>query len=138
MKSKVFLSLFVMLAMLLLGLAGCFPGIPLPDLVPDNPPGMAGYCNVDDSNNLIVYVKNQGEADAPASSVTVQFSLSSGVQEIMGTVGAIPVGQTKSVSIAIPAGCFNPDCGFTITVDSGEDILESQELNNSVNGSCVG
>jgi len=128
----------VILPLVTMALIGCFSNIPLPDLVPDNPAGMAGYCNVDDSNNLIVYVKNQGEADAPASSVKVQFNLSSGVQEFFGTVEVIPVGETKSVSFTIPFGCFNPDCDFTITVDSGENVLESQELNNSVNGSCIG
>ena len=138
MKSNIFMLVIVILPLVIMALVGCFPNLPLPDLVPDNPPGMAGYCNVDDSNNLIVYVKNQGEADAPASSVKVQFNLSSGVQEFFGTVEAIPVGETKSVSFAIPFGCFNPDCDFTITVDSNENVLESEELNNSANGSCVG
>jgi len=59
----------------------CTPSVPLPDLVPANPPGMAGYCNMNDLNNLIVYVKNQGEADAPSSMVRVQFFLTAGVQE---------------------------------------------------------
>jgi len=100
---------------------------------------MFGYCNVDDSNNLIVYVKNQGEADAPASLVKVQFYLSSGLQEFSAPVGSLLAGETKSVSFVIPLGCFNPDCNFIITVDSGEDITESSELNNTVvNGICIG
>jgi len=138
MKSKFFIPVSVILTLTIMALVGCFPSISLPDLVPDNPPGMAGYCNVDDSNNLIVYVKNQGDDDAPESLVKVQFNLSSGVQEFSATVEALPIGVTKSVSFAIPFGCFNPDCDFTITVDSGENVLESQELNNSANGSCVG
>ena len=122
-----------------MALAGCIPPTLLPDLVPANPPGMFGYCNVDDSNNLIVYVKNQGEADAPASLVKVQFYLSSGLQEFSAPVGSLLAGETKSVSFVIPLGCFNPDCNFIITVDSGEDITESSELNNTVvNGICIG
>ena len=121
-----------------MALVGCIPPILLPDLVPANPPGMFGYCNVDDLNNLIVYVKNQGEADAPASLVKVQFYLASGVQEFSTPVGSLLAGETKSVSFAIPFGCFDTDCNFIITVDSGEDITESSELNNTVNGICIG
>jgi subtilase family serine protease len=99
---------------------------------------MSGYCNVDDLNNLIVYVKNQGEADALTSLVKVGFYLTSGLQEFSTSVGPLAVGETKSVSFAIPSGCFNPDCNFVITVDSGEDITESSELNNSVTGICIG
>jgi len=138
MKSKIFILFLVVLILTVMALVACTPSIPLPDLVPANPPGMAGYCNVDDSNNLIVYVKNQGEADAPVSWVKVQFYLTAGVQEFSSAIVAIPAGETKSVSFAIPSGCFNPDCGFTITVDSMENILESAELNNTVNGNCIG
>jgi len=138
MKNRIFIPFFVILILTVMSLVGCIPPNLLPDLVPDNPPGMFGYCNVDDLNNLIVYVKNQGEADAPASLVKVQFYLSSGVQEFSASVVPISVGETKSVSFAIPFGCFNTDCDFTIIVDSGEDITESSELNNTVNGICIG
>lgn len=84
-------------------------------------------------------MKNQGEADAPTSLVKVQFYLASGLQEFSSAVEAIPAGETKSVSFAISSGCFNPDCNFIITVDSGEGINESSELNNTVdNGTCFG
>jgi subtilase family serine protease len=139
MKSKIFISFFIILILTVMALVGCYPSVPSPDLVPANPPGMSGYCNVDDSNNLIIYVKNQGDADAPASLVKVQFYLASGLQEFSSAIVAIPAGETKSVSFAIPSGCFNPDCNFIITVDSGEGISESSELNNTVdNGTCIG
>ncbi len=139
MKSKIFISFFIILILTVMALVGCYPPVPSPDLVPANPPGMSGYCNVDDSNNLIIYVKNQGDADAPASLVKVQFYLASGLQEFSSAIVAIPAGETKSVSFAIPSGCFNPDCNFIITVDSGEGISESSELNNTVdNGTCIG
>ncbi len=139
MKSKIFISFFIILIFTVITLVGCYPPVPSPDLVPANPPGMSGYCNVDDSNNLIIYVKNQGDADAPASLVKVQFYLASGLQEFSSAIVAIPAGETKSVSFAIPSGCFNPDCNFIITVDSGEGINESSELNNTVdNGTCFG
>jgi len=102
MKSKIFIPFLVILVLTVMALAGCIPPTLLPDLVPANPPGMFGYCNVDDSNNLIVYVKNQGEADAPASLVKVQFYLSSGLQEFSAPVGSLLAGETKSVSFVIP------------------------------------
>jgi len=137
MKSKIFIPFFVILILTVMALVGCWPPVPRPDLVPANPPGTSGYCNVDDLNNLIVYVKNQGEADALTSLVKVGFYLTSGLQEFSTSVGPLTVGETKSVSFAIPSGCAIPDCGFIITVDSGEDITESNELNNTVNGHCV-
>ena len=60
--------------------------------------------------------------------------MASTIQEFSAKVDAIPLGDTKSVSFAIPVGCFNLDCNFVITVDSREEVLKSSELNNSVNG----
>ena len=138
MKSKIFVLFFIVLLMTVMALVACTPSVPLPDLVPANPPGMFANCNVDDSNNLIVYVKNQGEADAPVSWVKVQFSLTAAVQDSSSAIVAIPAGETKSVSFAFALGCFNPDCNFTITVDSMENIGESNELNNTLTGYCIG
>ncbi|GAB4112561.1 MAG: hypothetical protein Kow00103_02230 [Candidatus Caldatribacteriota bacterium] len=138
MKSKIFLLFLIVLALILINLVGCAPTTFLPDLVPANPPGMAGYCNVDDASNLIVYIKNQGEADAPACQVKVQFYLTSGVQEFSTSIGPIPMGNTQLVSFAIPMGCYNPDCDFVITVDSGDEVIESDETNNTTNGTCIG
>jgi subtilase family serine protease len=138
MKSKIFVLFFIVLLMTVMALVACTPDVPLPDLVPANPLEVFANCNVDDSNNLIVYVKNQGEADAPVSWVKVQFGLTAGVQDVSSAIVAIPAGETKSVSFAFPFGCFNPDCNFTITVDSMENIVESDELNNTLTGYCIG
>ena len=47
--------------------------------------------------------------------------------------------MTNETSPCLFRGCFNPDCNFIITVDSGEGINESSELNNTVdNGTCFG
>jgi len=137
-KSKIFMPFLVILVLTVMALVGCTPPTPLPDLIPTNLPGMFGYCIVDDSNNLIVYVKNQGEADAPVSLVEVQFYLTGATQDFSASIGPISAGDTQSVSFVIPVGCFNPDCNFIITVDSGDDVSESSELNNTVNGTCVG
>jgi hypothetical protein len=39
---------------------------------------------------------------------------------------------------AIPAGCFTPDCGFQIVVDSASEVAESNESNNVADGLCLG
>jgi hypothetical protein len=35
-----------------------------------------------------------------------------------------------------PTGCFDPDCEFTITVDAGNVIAESDDGNNIAQGVC--
>ena len=38
----------------------------------------------------------------------------------------------------VPAGCFNPDCGYSIEVDAGQQLTESDESNNRASGSVIG
>jgi hypothetical protein len=40
--------------------------------------------------------------------------------------------------IYFPAGCFSSDCGFTIKVDPGNTVRETNESNNEAQGVCVG
>ncbi len=113
------------------------PEVKLPDLVPvpDPQPGI-GFCKLDDQNRLIVTVKNQGNADAPASTTKVEF-LSGGVVEI--PTPAIPAGGSVDLGpISFPTGCFVPDCPFRITVDSKNEVIESNKANNSASGFCLG
>jgi hypothetical protein len=104
-----------------------------PDLVPV-PDAQGNFCRRTDLR-LTVTVKNQGSADAGASTTTVDF----------GSLGAasqptppIPAGGSVDVFFNIPPGCFHPDCGFKITVDSGGVVDESNEANNTAVGSCPG
>jgi subtilase family serine protease len=119
-------------------LSGCKP-----DLVPANPGGWAAYCDSDDQNNLKIHVKNQGNADAPASTTLVEFFLPGGVvQPVQLTTPPIPKGQTVTVGTVLipttPVNCFDPDCDFNITVDSKNRVEESKENNNKVKGTCIG
>ena len=105
-----------------------------PDLLPVKSPGqpdnITGFCKVvDNATKVVISVKNQGNADAPASTTTVEF-LPGGSFPL--PTPAIPSGGTVNLPpLAIPAGCFNPDCNFKITVDSGNQINESNEENNT-------
>jgi len=109
----------------------------LADLIPV--PDANGLCRRvqegPDAGKLIVTVKNQGSADAPASTTRVEFS--SG-QVVNTPTPPIPAGGAVDLHVAIPANCFSPDCGFKITVDFGNVVTESNEANNSLGGHCLG
>jgi len=121
-------------------LSGCTP---LADLVPIGSPDISGppsFCKKvkegPDKGKLVVTVKNQGTAAAPASTTTVKFSPGGSFQL---STPAIPAGGSVDLPpLSIPAGCYNPDCDFKITVDSNNQINESNEGNNSVAGNCLG
>lgn len=51
---------------------------------------------------------------------------------------ALGAGQQVSLQVAIPTGCKDPDCEFTITVDATNAILEADEGNNVLQGVCGG
>lgn len=145
MRIRIFKLLFFIFLLAIIFLAGCDGngGNSLkPDLVPFKPlsfPGGLGYCSLDDSGNLKVYVENQGNADASGTTVGVKFYVDNAEIWKFATVGPISAGDTEVVLIPIPNGCFNPDCDFTITVDYTNTVIESNELNNtSVQAWCPG
>jgi hypothetical protein len=137
-------NIFLLVLLMLLAFTGMFlvsGCTPKADLIPVNPEGWAGFCDLVDSaassyygSDLRVHIKNQGEAPAGNSYVLVDWGFANTIEP----VPAIPAGNTVSVLIEVPQGCFNPDCGFTIIVDYNEDVNESNEANNSQIGNCIG
>jgi hypothetical protein len=113
---------------------------PLPDLVPTKSPGqpdnIAGFCKVvDKTMKVAVSVKNRGNAASPVSTTRVQFTPE---QSFNLATPALQVGESAHLDpVNIPTTCFNPDCNFTITVDSGSQIRESNAKNNTANGRCI-
>jgi hypothetical protein len=103
------------------------------DLVVDPVPG---FCRRDASGRLIVRIRNQGAGDAPPSITRVEFS--PGGVLFLATPSVPAGGATDLPPIDIPAGCFDSDCDFTITVDSNGNVDESDEGNNIAEGSCIG
>lgn len=102
-----------------------------------NPP-FFDFCNRDDQGNLVVQVKNQGTADAPASETKVVFpGFGNGTSQM---TDPLAVGDSVNLFFAIPAGCFNPDCDFTITVngDEANPVDEDIDSDNSADGRCTG
>lgn len=106
----------------------------LPDLIPLSDP-QGGFCRRDERGNLIVTVKNQGSADAGASTTTVSFVPGGTFSQ---PTPPIPAGGAADVAFPIPPACFHPDCHFRIHVDSASQVTESDETNNFASGTCPG
>jgi len=109
-----------------------------PDLVPfttSSTPGAIGYCQRS-NGQLVIMVKNQGNATAPASTTLVEFT--PGGQVFLPTP-AIPEGEVVDLTpISIPAEAWNPDADFNIAVDTYNVVNESEEGNNEAQGMCLG
>ena len=110
--------------------------VPVPQLISFDPP-VFDFCNRDDEGRLVVAVKNQGVADASASETKVVF-LGSGT--ITQMTDPLAKGDSVNLFFTIPAGCFNPDCDFTITVNANEanPVDEDIDTNNTADGRCIG
>jgi subtilase family serine protease len=99
------------------------------------------FCNLVEEENalkLIVTVRNQGTAAAPASTTTVEL-LPGGLFEL--PTPAIPPGTSVDLApltIPLSSFCFNSDCEFRIKVDAKNQVPEINEENNTVDGTCIG
>jgi len=100
-----------------------------PDLVP------LKECKRKGDTGLVVTVKNQGAADAGASTTRVDFQ-PAGSPSL--PTPPIPAGASVDLLFTIPAGCFVPDCHYKIVVDSNNQVDESNESNNTVDSVCPG
>src|SRR5207253_7910903 len=98
------------------------PGYGFCKLVPSGP----------DRGKLIVTVKNQGRANAPASKTTVEFTPGGGIKI---PTPAIPAGSSVALPpVAIPAAAWQPDAHFKIRVNSDAKVDESNNNNNTGTG----
>jgi hypothetical protein len=110
-----------------------------PDLiaVPEGSYGGAdAYCDFTTVPQLRIGIQNQGQGNAPASMTRVRFS-PGGIKDIP-TPPLQSAQRTMLPPVPIPAACFDPDCDFTITVDSQSQINEpTGEENNVTDGRCI-
>jgi hypothetical protein len=105
-----------------------------PDLIPVPLPG-GGFCNAT-AQGLVVTVRNQGTGAAGASVTRVTFATGQVVD--IPTPPLAPGVQVDLPPVPFPPNCFQPDCSFRITVDVTGVVVESNEGNNSVSGTCIG
>lgn len=113
------------------------------DLVPQPKPGATdtsplNFCYGDTPGRLTVGVHNLGNATAGASQVKVVFVLRGLNKTVTQPVPSLAPGATGNLLFDYPAGCSNPDCNFSITVDSQNQVPEKLETNNQANGRCLG
>ena len=110
-----------------------------PDLiaVPDGSfGGPDAFCDTTTVPQLRIVIQNQGQGNAPASMTRVTFS-PGGIKDIP-TLPLQSAQRTMLAPVPIPAACFDPDCDFTISVDSTAQINESSgEENNVTDGRCI-
>lgn len=118
----------------LISFAGCL-GTNGPDLIPFNPKGWGNFCDTDGAGNLVVTVKNKGNADAGSSHVKVTFSQAG---ELLKPVPPLAVNETATILFEIPSGAYMPDLFFKIEVDALNEVNERNEGNNVQDGSCRG
>jgi hypothetical protein len=112
-----------------------------PDLVAQSQPGSTRFCTVvGNQPRVVVRVSNRGDAPAGHSTTRVDFPPLNHFD-----IATPPVGNSADRSLDLlpiepPAGCFQPDCNFVITVDINNDVDEGSagEANNMVLGSCPG
>jgi CARDB len=112
-----------------LALTGQAPERPQPpDLTPSD-------LHLEGNQTLVVTVQNLGSGDAGPS--TAEASFTSGVVRPVETP-AIPAGGSVQLQTEVPADCFSPDCGYSIEVDAGQQLNESNERNNRASDSVIG
>jgi subtilisin family serine protease len=109
------------------------PDVGKPDLIPV-PDEKGFFCKREDSM-LIVTVKNQGTRVADSSTTKVDF-FKYGV--VTKQTPSLAPSQSVDLSFKIPTGCFDSDCEFQITVDADNNVVESDEGNNTASGTCIG
>lgn len=80
---------------------------------------------------VMLDIRNIGMADAPSFDVQVVFDPDPDFA-VTQTIAGLAQGETVVVTVISPAGgnCFDPDCTICVTVDSGNEVGEINELNN--------
>ena len=106
-----------------------------PDLVAV-PDAVGSFCKIRiRDGRLVVTVRNKGGGAAGPSTTLVDFG---SLGQFTQPTPNLTAGQEVDLLFALPDGCFGSDCGFSITVDVGLDVEESEEGNNFSTGNCVG
>jgi hypothetical protein len=103
----------------------------LPDLLPRQTE--RSYCRLDAEGRLIVTIRNQGEADAPAS--TTRIALAGG-EAFDRSTPALAVGAEANLE-PVPIPRSEGTLVFTITADAMGVIREMNEPNNTAIGTCL-
>ncbi len=95
--------------------------------------GVSAYCRIDEKKQLVISISNQGEGLIRATSTLLQFG--SGPQIVLPT-RPIAVGAVETVRFPMPRACRSDGCRFRIMLDGRNEVDETDESNNVVEGEC--
>lgn len=130
---KRFLLLGLIISFIIL-MIGCTP-TPKADLAVvslDPPVVNCGVVAVGLCTTTVTFtIANTGPVDAGAFKVLVQADPGLAQQTIVN-ITSLASGATTTQTITLPSGgnCFDSDCTICITVDSDNEVIESNEGNN--------
>jgi len=97
-----------------------------------DPPDMnCGDVALSCTTTVTFTIANTGTVDAGPFKVLVQADPGLAQQGTVSVV-SLATGATTTLTIILPAGgnCFDSDCTICITVDSDNEVIESNEGNN--------
>lgn len=129
------------------GLPDLVPVAPFPPPPPNNPLHLPQNFCMDTgpgpARRIRVIVRNQGSAAAGPSVTRVEFFDGQGnviAPPASQPAPALGPGEEAVQEFGVPDGCYpgETSCDFRITVDSMNDVGESNEANNVVIGFCPG
>ncbi len=130
-KRFLLLGLIFSLAMLMIG---CIPSSRADLTVQSLDPPLvncSGIVAVSCTTTVTFTIANTGSADAGPFKVLVQADPGL-AQQIIVNITSLASGATTTRTITLPPGgnCFDSDCTICITVDSDNEVIESNEGNN--------
>jgi subtilase family serine protease len=102
----------------------------LPDLVVS-----ASCLRVEDTKRLAVAVSNPGKLAAAPSVTRVDIDADA-YETFVHRTRAIAVRSFDTFEFDLPVACSRADCRWKITVDSANQVIESDETNNIAAGRC--
>jgi len=130
---KRFLLLGLIISFIIL-MIGCVP-TPRADLTVQSldpiDVNCGGIAVVSCTTTVTFTIANIGAADAGPFKVLVRADPGLAQQGTVNVV-SLAAGATTTLTITLPPGgnCYDPDCDVCITVDSDNEVIESNEGNN--------
>jgi len=129
-KRFLLLGLIIFLVILVIGCTPT-PKAELTVLSLDPPDMNCGVVALSCTTTVTVTIVNTGSVDAGPFKVLVQADPGLAQQGTI-SVSGLAAGANTTLTIALPPGgnCFDSDCTICITVDSDNEVVESNEGNN--------
>jgi hypothetical protein len=99
-------------------------------------PGGSGTC----VTTVEIGIENLGDGDAPAFNFAVTLDPGQTVVVGQSVPGGLAAGASQSFTITTPQGgnCYDPDCTISVRVDDLNDVVESDETNNTDSSTTLG